>query len=138
MSKRGFRSQVAAPRQADNPHSPADPKYPTLEGFDKSRRAFLSKLGLAVLGAGTLAAGLSACGGERVVSSKPDLGMGPAGVAPMPDATIDSRRSKPVDGEPPMPDARVESDLGGIGGSAPMPDAQVDKPTPDASVNSDK
>jgi hypothetical protein len=129
MSKRGFRSQVA-PAKRDNP----DPKYPTLEGFDGSRRSFLGKLGMAFLGAGTLAAGLSACGGERVVGGKPDQGVGPAGAAPMPDAKVDTTRQFNdigLSGAAPMPDARVESDLGNIAGGAPMPDAKVDKPKHD-------
>jgi hypothetical protein len=128
MSKRGFRSNVAAPKKKDNPD------YPTLERFDGSRRSFLSKLGLAFLGAGTLAAGLSACGGERVVGSHPDQGVGPAGAAPMPDAEVDSIRhlnDVGLSGAAPMPDSRVESDLGHIAGGAPMPDAKVDKPKAD-------
>lgn len=140
MSKRQFRSQVAQPSHRD------DPDYPTLESFDAqrqraerfdgSRRSFLTRLGLAFLGAGTVAAGLAGCG-DRVVGGQPDQGVGPSGAAPAPDAQIDLPALPRPDGElagaAPMPDARVDpqEDMGPIAGGAPMPPSKLDAGPPD-------
>ncbi|MCK5799111.1 MAG: hypothetical protein KAI47_18085 [Deltaproteobacteria bacterium] len=123
MTKRDFRAPPAST-------TPDAPGYPTLDRFDQSRRSFLSKLGLALLGAGSLGAGVISCGGERAVGGEPDLPQ-LAGVAPPPDARIDKGAPSFDGGIGPMPDARVDPELP-MSGAAPMPDALVDKP--DATV----
>mgnify|MGYP001580223037 CR=1 FL=1 len=155
MSKRGFRAKVS-------PDTAEISTVPTLEGFDAGRRRFLSRLGVALLGAGTVAAGISGCG-DRIVNTQPDQGVPPPGAAPMPDAKVDKLQQLPdvglsgaapmpdarikrdghiIDGEPPMPDARIEQDHM-LSGAAPVPDAAVDMgygppgeaPMPDARVD---
>jgi hypothetical protein len=102
MGKRHFRCSK---------HPPTDdrPDYPTTEVFDAGRRDFLAKLGGVILGAGTLAA----CG-HRPAPAKPDVGH-TAGVAPAPDAGVDSTGG-------PDPDQSI-----GPFGLAPAPDAHIDK-----------
>lgn len=117
MDKRSFRK---TPTRLDGPCGPAqdeDPSYPTLKAFDDGRRSALRRIGAAVLGLGSLGALLSACG-DRALHTEPDQGVGPAGVAPLPDSRIDQER-------PEVPDA--------TGGVAPPPDARIDqRPPPDA------
>ncbi len=126
MDKRGF-------RQTQQP-SVDRPGYPTLDTFDASRRRFLARLGAAVVGAGIGATLLPACGDGRTVGGDPDAFPPPQGVAPMPDAQLDTRPPEPdgmIAGGAPMPDAQLDTQPwqpdGMEGGVAPMPDAKVDK-----------
>jgi hypothetical protein len=122
MSKRQFRK---APQGET-------PSYPTLDRFDGSRRAFLARLGAAVVGAVTL----SACGG-RAVNEQPDAGVDVEppypGTAPVMDSRVDTAPIEPDGevwmGEAPMPDARadiVEPPDPPYPGFAPVMDARVD------------
>jgi len=145
MSKRQFRAEVVAPAQTD-------PDYPTLETFEGSRRSFLSRLGLAFVGAGAVGLGLSACGRPVGETEEPDFGHA-AGGAPMPDAGADvirpsvpdsrlapdTRTLRPdartlrPDARTDKPDAGQHEDWGNIAGGAPMPPSKVDTgpPKPD-------
>lgn len=121
MSKRQFRSrdQACDPRPA--------PDYPTSDGFESGRRAFLVKLGGVLLGAGALAA----CGNRPVQATpEPDYG-GPSGAAPMPDAGIDGQPAPDLyngpSGVAPAPDAFIDKNDMGIAGGQPAPDAEIDK-----------
>ncbi len=127
-SKRRFRSPATDAKPAS---------YPTLESFDESRRSALKRIGAAVLGLGSLGALLAACG-DRVVHTEPDQGIGPAGVAPLPDSRVDQTPPSPDGGVAPMPDSRVdqrpkpEPDAGPdwtMGGVPRMPDAGLDDPS---------
>jgi len=122
MAKRTFRRSP--------PPSGAD--YPTLDEFDRSRRRFLLGLG-GLLGAGALAA----CG-NRAVHASPDGGSAADTLTPGPDGPVNMGGALPppaqldqgpdtweIDGEPPMPDARVDQPIA-YPGEAPQPDAQVD------------
>ena len=103
----------------------SQPSYPTLEAFDGGRRQFLQQIGGALLGAGALAAGLSACG-DRSVGGDPDMTQPPQGVAPVPDARVDTG----ADTRPLEPDGQP------LAGVPRAPDAQVDarRPAPDAEM----
>jgi hypothetical protein len=111
MDKRSFRKTPVRPTPDK------DPSYPTLNAFDEGRRSALRRIGGTLLGLGSLGALLGACG-DRPLHTEPDQGVGPAGVAPLPDSRIDQ-------GRPEVPDA--------TGGVAPPPDARIDQhPPPDA------
>lgn len=135
MRKRDF-------RPAAGESSQRTPGVPTLDDFDRDRRAFLARLG-AALGLGALAA---ACGGRAVNETDggreiqyPGFDGGPSGAAPAPDAEIE-KPPVPGDAGPPDPDWEVMGDV-------PAPDARVDNapdwgiaggmPAPDARVDPD-
>jgi hypothetical protein len=113
MGKRQFR---------DRPLDTAS-DYPTLEAFDADRRRFLAGLG-GLLGATALAA----CGSRAAPSSAdaevptkknpPPVNNG--GALPPP-AQKDGGPDGSWDGDPPMPDARIDP------GEPPQPDARVDQ-----------
>ncbi len=79
MSKRLFR-----PRQKDD-----SAHYPTIEEFDQNRRTFFSHLGAVLMGSLLISGALIGCEAES---------QGPAGIAPAPDARIDTIDARP-DGE---------------------------------------
>jgi hypothetical protein len=149
MSKRTFRKN---PQKAVK-----TPDYPTLDEFDGGRRRFLSQIGAALLGAGTLSAALAACG-DRPLDQNPDTrpehlagvkrepdarldtrplepDAGPlSGGAPQPDARLDSKQpdAEPMAGDPAQPDARIDSYRPDpLTGESPAPDARVDTYRPD-------
>lgn len=143
MDKRAF-------RRSEPGDVPA--RYPTLDEFDSGRRRFLGQLGAALLGAGGLAAGLTACGG-RQVSQAPDTSL-LQGDKPGPDARLDEPDYQLSGGGTAQPDAGADTgpwgpEAGQLEGDVAGPDARVDEadaelnPTPgyapvmDARIDSD-
>lgn len=134
MSKRAFRRQV-------EPES-KEASYPTLDAVQSDRRSFLRRLGLGILGAGTIG-GLMACDG-RAVGDNEHITMGgvpDAAPPPEPDAwRLGGARPEPDAGPPPTPppdmgiapQADLEPhawDMGGV-----MTDISPPTPPADASV----
>lgn len=126
-------------KRAFRPSSPPpSPRYPLLDEFDGNRRAFLAKLGAALVGAGALAAGIAACGDRAVGDEAEDEpGFPDMGGAPAMDGRIDQAPVPryPDMGAAPMPDTRVDQaplphhpDMG----TMPAPDALADPPGWDA------
>lgn len=147
MSKRAF-------RRSEPGEVPA--RYPTLDEFDSGRRRFLGQLGAVLLGAGGLAAGLTACGNRPVgltpdasqlqgdkagpdarvdqeVVREPDYQLSGGGTA-QPDAGADRGPGGPeagqLEGDVAGPDARVDeadAELNPTPGYAPVMDARIDR-----------
>jgi hypothetical protein len=112
MSKRLFRGNV--------PVQQSQPQYPTLDDFDRSRRAFLTRLGGVLLGAGALGPVLSGCSDRAITLEENEAGL-PRGS----DAGVDSSPLLP-DGSLPHPD--MEDHLAGD----PMPPpSRLDARAPD-------
>jgi hypothetical protein len=120
MGKRQFRHRPLDPTASD---------YPTLDAFDADRRRFLAGLGgllgaTALAACGSRAAPASADAGEQVPTKKNPPPVNNGGALPPP-AQLDGGPDGSWDGDPPMPDARVDQSV--YPGEAPQPDARVDQ-----------